>query len=127
MFKLPVRPTAGFKAFSVIVLLALFAVVVFSTPVFAEGVSYSDEPDPEAVQRVKSTLQRIATSIRNVLGYTALITLLAAAAVAHFVHEPRAKERAREFVVVALLGLVIAGFAPTLINWIDGLARGLGG
>lgn len=81
--------------------------------------------DESTVQVITGALQKVATSIRDILGFTALLALIIAALIAHFVHDPRSKERARELVVVAIIGMAIAAFAPTLINWVEGLAAGI--
>jgi len=70
---------------------------------------------------VSTELENIAATIRDILGATALLALVAAALVNHFIHDPRSKDRAKEIVVAAIVGLLIAAFAPQVINWITTL------
>lgn len=70
---------------------------------------------------VDSGLENIAATIRYILGATALVVFLAAAVMNHFVHDPRAKERAKELVGAGVLGLLIAAFAPQIVNFIASL------
>ena|GEM_PF-3618096 len=76
------------------------------------------------VSTVQTALQEVAGSIRDILGVTALVALVVAALVNHFVHDPRSKDRAREIVWAAVIGLAVAVFAPTLIGFVMGLGGG---
>lgn len=87
----------------------------------APPVGYGNEIGGAAVGKVNSVLQGLATDIRDILGFTALLTLLAAALVKPLLHEPRAKERARELVVAAIVGFLIAAFAPMIVNFLESL------
>lgn len=70
---------------------------------------------------INSAMENIAATIRYVLGATALVVILAAAVMNHFVQDPRAKERAKELVAAAVVGLLLAAFAPQIVNFIAGL------
>lgn len=70
---------------------------------------------------VNSGLENIAATIRYILGATALVVFLAAAVMNHFVHDGRAKDRAKELVGAGVLGLLIAAFAPQIVNFIANL------
>ena len=72
-------------------------------------------------QPVTTAMENIAATIRLVLGGTALVVILAAAIMNHFVHDPRAKERAKELIGAAVVGLLLAAFAPAIVNFIAGL------
>jgi hypothetical protein len=66
-------------------------------------------------------LENVAATIRDVLGATALVAFLVAALTNHFVHDQHAKERAKEIMAAAIVGLLIAVFAPSVVNWIGSL------
>lgn len=70
---------------------------------------------------VNTALENIAATIRDVLGGTALVAILVAAIVNHFVHDARAKDRAKEIIASAIVGLLIAAFAPQIVNWFASL------
>ena len=70
---------------------------------------------------VTTTLESVATTIRDVLGATALVVILVAALTNHFVHDQRSKDRAKEMIVAAIVGLLLAAFAPAIVNWIASL------
>lgn len=70
---------------------------------------------------IQSGLQNAALIIRDVLGATALLVILVAAVMNHFVHDPRAKERAKELIGAAVVGLLLAAFAPAIVNFIISL------
>jgi len=70
---------------------------------------------------VQNGLESAATIIRDVLGATALLVILVAAVMNHFVHDPRAKERAKELIGAAVVGLLLAAFAPAIVNFIISL------
>ena len=72
-------------------------------------------------QTVNNSMENIAATIRYVLGGTALVVILAAAVMNHFVHDARAKERAKELIGAAVVGLLLAAFAPQIVNFIAGL------
>ena len=70
---------------------------------------------------INTALEGVAGTIRDILGVTALLAIVAAALVNHFVHDPRSKERAKEMVAAAVVGLLLAVFAPEIVNWIAAL------
>ncbi len=70
---------------------------------------------------VVTAMESVAATIRLVLGGTALVVILAAAIMNHFVHDPRAKERAKELIGAAVVGLLLAAFAPQIVNFIASL------
>lgn len=70
---------------------------------------------------ITGAMENIAQTIRLVLGGTALVVILAAAVMNHFVHDPRAKDRAKELIGAAVVGLLLAAFAPQIVNFIAGL------
>lgn len=70
---------------------------------------------------INSSLEQIAATIRYVLGATALVVFLVAAVTNHFVHDERAKMRAKELVSAAVVGLLVAAFAPQIVNFIGSL------
>lgn len=71
--------------------------------------------------KVNTAMENIAETIRLVLGGTALVVILAAAVMNHFVHDQRAKDRAKELIGAAVVGLLLAAFAPQIVNFIAGL------
>ncbi|MCY0885794.1 MAG: pilin [Firmicutes bacterium] len=71
--------------------------------------------------KVTNAMESIASTIRYLLGGTALVVILAAAIMNHFVHDPRAKERAKELIGAAVVGLLLAAFAPAIVNFIANL------
>lgn len=70
---------------------------------------------------VTGSMENVATTIRDLLGGTALVVILVAAVMNHFVHDPRAKERAKELIGAAVVGLLLAAFAPAIVNFIISL------
>jgi hypothetical protein len=72
-------------------------------------------------QTVSTALENVAATIRDVLGATALVALVGAALVNHFVWDQKAKDRSKEIVVAAFIGLLIAAFAPQIITWVASL------
>lgn len=70
---------------------------------------------------VVGAMQNIAQTIRLVLGGTALVVILAAAVMNHFVHDQQAKQRAKELIGAAVVGLLLAAFAPAIVNFIASL------
>ena len=68
--------------------------------------------------KVNGEIENVAAMVRDILGGTALLALVIAALVNHFIHDPRSKDRAKEIVVAAIVGLLIAAFAPEIVNWI---------
>lgn len=77
--------------------------------------------DSAAANTVTTAMENVASTIRMVLGGTALVVILAAAVMNHFVHDARAKERAKELIGAAVVGLLLAAFAPQIVNFIAGL------
>ncbi|MDA8218775.1 MAG: hypothetical protein M0Z94_14300 [Dehalococcoidales bacterium] len=71
--------------------------------------------------KINDELENVAATVRDILGGTALLALVVAALVNHFIHDPRSKDRAKEIVVAAIVGLLIAAFAPQIVNWIASL------
>lgn len=71
--------------------------------------------------KVNGELENVAATVRDILGGTALLALVIAALINHFVHDPRSKDRAKEVVVAAVVGLLIAAFAPSIVNWIGSM------
>jgi hypothetical protein len=72
---------------------------------------------------ISTSMEGLAATIRDILGATALVALVAAALVNHFVHDQRAKDRAKEIAGAAVVGLLIAGFAPAIVNWFTGIGN----
>jgi hypothetical protein len=72
-------------------------------------------------QNVTTGLENIATTIRDILGAAALVAILVAALTNQMVHDARAKDRAKEFGVAAVVGLLLAAFAPAIVNWFANL------
>lgn len=70
---------------------------------------------------VTTAMESLAQTIRLVLGGTALVVILVAAVLNHFVHDQRAKERAKELIAAAVVGLLLAAFAPQIVNFIASL------
>lgn len=70
---------------------------------------------------VTTAMENLAQTIRLVLGGTALVVILVAAVMNHFVHDQRAKERAKELIAAAVVGLLLAAFAPQIVNFIASL------
>ena len=70
---------------------------------------------------VTTAMESLAQTIRLVLGGTALVVILVAAVMNHFVHDQRAKERAKELIAAAVVGLLLAAFAPQIVNFIASL------
>jgi hypothetical protein len=68
-----------------------------------------------------NSLDTIASMIRYIMGSTALIVIVAAAAYMHFIHNPRSKETAKELLFGAIIGLLLAAFAPQIVNFITSL------
>ncbi|MCY0885614.1 MAG: hypothetical protein OWV35_06975 [Firmicutes bacterium] len=79
------------------------------------------KPDSTVVNGISTKLEGLATDIQYILGATALVALVAAALVNHFVVDQRAKERAKEIAGAAILGLLLAAFAPQIVNWFQSL------
>lgn len=91
-------------------------------PAFASGIPPVQYGTANAAAgNVTTALTGIAATIRDVLGATALVALVVAALVNHFVHDQRAKDRAKEIVAAAVGGLLIAAFAPAIVNWFGSL------
>ena len=97
--------------------------VLVPTSVFAAGipaVNYGNGNTALSTP-VVTAMESVAATIRLVLGGTALVVILAAAIMNHFVHDPRAKERAKELIGAAVVGLLLAAFAPQIVNFIASL------
>lgn len=67
---------------------------------------------------ITDALQNLAATIRDLLGATALVALVIAALVNHFVHSTQAKQLSKEIIVAAVVGMLIAIFAPTIVNFV---------
>ena len=109
---------------SLTIWLSVWFAVLVPTSVFAAGgipaVNYG-AGNAGLSTPVTTAMENIAETIRMVLGGTALVVILAAAIMNHFVHDPRAKERAKELIGAAVVGLLLAAFAPAIVNFIAGL------
>lgn len=70
-----------------------------------------------AASGIVNAIENFAGLIDDVLGATALLAMLVAALLNHAPSQ-RSKEMGREIFHAAILGLLIALFAPTLINFI---------
>ena len=102
-----------------IALSALPLVVIGGQAVFASGLpSVNYGTTGSLGHTVNQELENLAATVQYILGGTALLALVIAALVNHFVHDPRSKDRAKEIVVAAIVGLLIAAFAPDIVNWI---------
>lgn len=71
--------------------------------------------------KVVPAMQNIARTIQLLLGGTALVVILVAAIMNHFVHDPQAKQRAKELIGAAVVGLLLAAFAPAIVNFLANL------
>ena len=70
---------------------------------------------------VSAAIEGLAATIRDILGATALLAIVVAAIMNHFVHSLRAKEQAKEVAFAAIIGLLIAAFAPDIVNFFAAL------
>lgn len=96
--------------------------MVAGSAAFAAGPAPVSYGTPNgAAGTVITALEGIAGTIRDVLGATALVAFLVAAIVNHMVHDDRAKDRAKEIMASAVVGLLVAAFAPAIVNWIASL------
>lgn len=105
----------SWKTLTLWALSAVPMVLLASGAVFAANVQYGTPNG--AANTVVVAGENIAATIRDVLGATALVAFLSAALVNHFVHDQHAKERAKEIMWSAVVGLLVAAFAPTIVNW----------
>ncbi len=105
-------------------------VTLFVSWIVASGTSFAAGGGIPAVQygapnaaatTIDTALEGVAGTVRDILGVTALLAIVGAALVNHFVHDPRSKERAKEMVAAAIVGLLLAVFAPNIVNWIAAL------
>lgn len=71
--------------------------------------------------QVVPAMENIARTIQLLLGGTALVVILVAAIMNHFVHDPQAKQRAKELIGAAVVGLLLAAFAPAIVNFLASL------
>lgn len=71
--------------------------------------------------KINTGLETIAATLRDILGATALVVIIAAAVMNHYVINPRAKEVAKELIGAAVVGLLLAAFAPDIVNFFTGL------
>lgn len=107
----------------VTLVLSLFA----HTPAFASSgggippVQYGTGTGAGLATKVTSATENMAETIRLMLGGTALVVILVAAIMNHFVHDERAKMRAKELISAAVVGLLLAAFAPSIVNFITSL------
>lgn len=107
-----------------VVLTALPLVVMGAQAAFASGLNIPKVGYGTAGSlgtKINGEIENVAATVRDILGGTALLALVVAALVNHFIHDPRSKDRAKEIVVAAIVGLLIAAFAPEIINWIISL------
>lgn len=101
-------------------LVAVFgAAALAQTTGGAPPIQYGNPSTPIANQ-VTTALEGVAQTIRWILGGTALVALLFAAFMNHMPNQ-RSKEMAKEIVAAAVVGLLIAAFAPNIVNWVAGL------
>ena len=84
-------------------------------------VNYGANADTGFAGQVSGAAENVASTIRDLLGATALLVILVAAVMNHFVHDQRAKERAKELIGAAVVGLLVAAFAPQIVNFIASL------
>lgn len=70
---------------------------------------------------VTTAMENIAATIRLVLGGTALVVILVAAIMQHAVQDERAKMRSKEMIAAAVVGLLVAAFAPQIVNFFANL------
>ena len=114
------RWTAGRAALISVAVVPM--VFVASQAVFAAGPASVKYGAPSgAAGIVVGAMESVAGTIRYILGATALVAFLVAAIVNHMVHDAHAKERAKEIMASAVVGLLIAAFAPAVVNWIAGI------
>ncbi len=73
---------------------------------------------------VPTAIENIAATGQILIGSLALLALVAAGLTNMFWHNPHAKELARGMIEGAIFGMLIAIFAPTLINMFMGIHVG---
>ena len=116
------RIRAGGRRLAPVMLVAGPLVLLASHGVLAAGPATVQYGNPSGAAGVVVTaMESVAGTIRYILGATALVAFLVAAIVNHMVHDLRAKERAKEIMASAVVGLLIAAFAPAVVNWIAGI------
>lgn len=69
-----------------------------------------------AATTISNSVEQIATIIRWILGATGLLALLVAAIMNHIPNQ-HTKEQAKEILMAAVVGLLIAAFAPQIIGF----------
>ena len=124
-------------------LLSLVEHFWYSVPVLTVGIflggnaAFASGPPTVCYGTPTSTEQSVITTItgnltgvaamgRDLLGATCLIVFIGAAITNHFIHDPRSKERAKEIVYAGLIGVLVAAFAPMIINWLQGFSPSCG-
>ena len=115
------RPRIGRQVAAVMLLVGPLLLMA-SAVAFASGPAPVQYGVPSgAAGTVIGAMESIAATIRYILGATALVAFLVAALVNHMVHDQHAKDRAKEIMASAVVGLLIAAFAPAIVNWIAGI------
>lgn len=103
---------AAVAALPVVLMGAAMAHAQTATPTVQYGT-----PNSAVATTVNAALEGVATTIRWILGGTALVAILIAAFMNHMPN-PRSKEMAKEVLGAAIIGLLIAAFAPQIVNWV---------
>lgn len=122
-----VAPSIGRRARAVRVGLLAALGVVFGAIVLTGGshVALAAGSVTSCVGNVETCVQTAADNVTNtirvILGATAVIVFMVAAFVNHFVYDPRSKDRAREMMVAAIAGLLIAAFAQDIVSFVEGI------
>lgn len=105
------------------VLMAMLPLLlVGGSAAFASGtgpVQYG-APSPSFTDKVIPALESIAATIRYILGATALVALVIAAFMNH-VPNQKSKEQAKEIAMAAVVGLLLAAFAPAIVTFFGSL------
>lgn len=72
---------------------------------------------------INGALTTIAVDIRNIGGVTALLAIVVAAIMNHFVHDQQAKDKSKELIKAAIVGLLLFAFAPAIVNFFMGIGN----
>lgn len=75
-------------------------------------------PNGQFAGSVTALVQNAAATLREIVGATALLCIVIAALLWHFIHDQRATERAKELVAAAVIGLLVVAFAPQIVNMV---------
>lgn len=90
-------------------------------PAFAQVPQVNYGQSSPAAQTIAGDLENIAATIRDVLGATALVAILIGALLLHGAHDVHLQDTSKRVIAAAVLALLLAAFAPTIINWIGSI------